>query len=70
LAGNETNGFGPVRTFRTTQLAAGENWENYTVRVELESNGRQLSQERTINVAAGDTVELNFEFDDQAIAMR
>ncbi|WP_430451140.1 TIGR03000 domain-containing protein [Rhodopirellula europaea] len=70
LAGNETNGFGTVRTFRTTQLAAGENWENYTVRVLLESNGRQLSQERTINVAAGDTVELNFDFDDQAIAMR
>lgn len=70
LAGNETKGSGAVRTFRTTQLAAGQKWENYTVRVLLESNGRQLSQERTINVAAGDTVELNFEFDDQAVAMR
>jgi uncharacterized protein (TIGR03000 family) len=70
LAGNETKGFGRVRTFRTTQLAAGQSWENYTVLVSTTVNGRNVQNERTINVAAGSTVELEFDFNATTLAMR
>ncbi len=70
LAGNETKGFGRVRTFRTTQLAPGQNWTDYTVSVSATVNGRSIRQERTINVAAGSTVELEFDVTAGTLAMR
>lgn len=70
LAGNETKGFGTVRTFRTTHLAAGQSWTNYTVSVSAMVNGHSIRQERTINVAAGSTVELEFDVTAGTLAMR
>ena len=70
LAGNATGGVGAIRTFRTTQLKAGEAWTGYTVRVTAVVNGQTLSQERTINVKAGSTNDLTFNFDNQTIARR
>ena len=43
LAGNPTHGVGPTRTFRTTQLAAGQSWENYTVVVTTRSQRKECS---------------------------
>ena len=68
LGGNLTNGEGETRIFRTKQLAAGEQWDNYTVRVTVDVNGQPISKERTLDVAAGSFNELSFEFDDAALA--
>ncbi|WP_404307388.1 TIGR03000 domain-containing protein [Neorhodopirellula lusitana] len=71
LAGNKTSGFGRVRTFRTTQLADGQSWKNYTVSVAATVNGKTVRREQTVDVAAGDSVELTFDFNNsQTIAMR
>ncbi|MEM6363782.1 MAG: TIGR03000 domain-containing protein [Planctomycetota bacterium] len=70
LAGNRTSGTGTVRTFRTTQLAEGEAWEDYTIQVVVSKDGRRLSQQRTVSVDAGDSIELTFDFDAMTIAMR
>ncbi len=70
LAGNDTNGNGKVRTFRTTQLKSGDQWTDYTVRVTTKLNGQPTSKERTITVEAGSTNELTFDFDRSAVAKR
>ncbi len=70
LAGNQTNGRGSVRTFRTKQLKAGQKWAGYTVHVTSNVNGQPLSLERAIDVDAGSRHELTFDFDTQTIASR
>ncbi len=70
LAGNPTNGSGPVRTFRTKQLKPGQQWAGYTIRVTMVVNGQTLSEERTIDVSAGSTNELAFNFDRSTVASR
>ena len=70
LAGNPTKGSGEVRTFRTKQLKEGQQWKDYTVRVTANVNGRAVSRERTIDVKAGSTTELTFDFDSEEIAQR
>lgn len=67
LAGNPIPGNGRVRTFRTTQLAPGEAWEDYTVVVSAKVNGREIRNERIINVDAGSTIELDFHADKLAM---
>ncbi|TWU51044.1 hypothetical protein Poly51_43380 [Rubripirellula tenax] len=70
LAGNPTNGAGAVRTFRTKQLKAGEQWTGYTVRVTAEMAGKSVSKERTVDVKAGSLTELTFDFNDDSLASR
>ncbi|TWU42715.1 hypothetical protein Poly41_10150 [Novipirellula artificiosorum] len=70
LAGNVTNGKGSLRTFRTSQLKPGEQWTGYTIHVTATVNGQSVSKERTVDVAAGSTTELTFDFDSNAIARR
>lgn len=62
LAGHETDSFGASREFSTSRLTSGEQWENYTVRVEADVNGRVETQEETITLTAGDNRELSFDF--------
>ena len=35
LAGNSTKATGEVRTFRTSQLAAGQIWDDYEIEVKM-----------------------------------
>jgi uncharacterized protein (TIGR03000 family) len=70
LAGNATAGSGSVRTFRTKQLKSGQQWTDYTVRVTANVHGRSISKERTINVVAGSTNDLSFDFDGTTVATR
>jgi uncharacterized protein (TIGR03000 family) len=70
LAGNETHGSGPLRTFRTKQLKPGQKWTDYTVRVTASIDGQSVSKERTVDVEAGSVIELDFDFDDNSIASR
>jgi uncharacterized protein (TIGR03000 family) len=68
LSGNETKSSGPVRQFVTTKLAAGGQWSDYVVRVEIERNGRTLTKEESVSIEAGQSRELSFDFDAPAVA--
>jgi uncharacterized protein (TIGR03000 family) len=70
LAGNVTDGDGELRTYRTHQLTAGEVWSGYTVRVTTEINGKAVSKERTLDLVAGSTNDLTFEFGVNELASR
>jgi len=70
LAGNPTKGTGRTRTFRTRQLTAGQQWTDYTVQVTAQVNGQPITKQRTINVIAGTTNELSFDFDSNSVASR
>ena len=57
-----------TREFVTTKLAAGQSWDNYTVRVELEHNGQKISKSETISLAAGESRELTIDVDAAQVA--
>ena len=60
LAGRESRSMGAARTFRTRDLAAGQAWEDYHVRVTLEKNGKLLQEDRRVTLRSGDKMVLNF----------
>lgn len=68
LSGNETRGNGELRRFSTTKLQAGQQWQDYVVRVEVERNGQALSKEETVSLKGGDARELTFDFDAPQVA--
>ncbi len=49
---------GPLRTFATPDLRPGENY-HYNVRVRWMDNGSPVERTRTVNVAAGQTVNVD-----------
>lgn len=63
LAGEDTISVGKVRKFVTAEIANGQAWKDYEVRVEVERNGKTVIQKKTISLVAGDDQELVFEFD-------
>ena len=58
LAGNATGSTGDTRTFETTALAAGQVWQDYEIRVVTEIDGRERVISKVIDLAAGQTLEL------------
>ena len=70
LAGNDTKGSGKIRTFRTTALKPGQSWKDYKVVVTARLNGQLTSRQRVIDVQAGSTKELIFDFKDNNVAKR
>ena len=68
LSGQQMNMTGDIREFTTTQLNAGEEWSDYTVRVELNRDGQIVSKDQTITLKAGDDRELSFDFDSAQVA--
>jgi len=66
LGGAETRASGDVREFSTNQLKSGQVWRDYVVVVSIERDGQTVTQEKMINLKAGDVQELDFEFDSQA----
>ncbi len=68
LAGQEAPGTGEVREFSTSRLAPGNQWNNYTVRAEVEINGKVVTREQKLSLQAGDSRELSFEFGDESVA--
>lgn len=65
LSGYETQQVGAVREFTTRKLSAGQIWSNYTIRVELEKDGKAVVKEETISLTAGETRELAFNFNEK-----
>jgi len=70
LAGEETTATGTVRTYRTAALDARQTWSGYTVQVSVVRNGRQVSEEKTIDLVGGQQTSLAFTFDDERVAFR
>ena len=68
LAGSETTSSGEVREFTTSKLAAGQAWENYTIRVTFEQDGQTISREKSITLTAGDSQVVTFESEGQLVA--
>jgi uncharacterized protein (TIGR03000 family) len=68
LSGMPTKQAGKVRTFSSTQLASGQQWEGYTIRVELDRDGQTLVREEKLIVEGGRSHELAFDFDSTATA--
>lgn len=62
LAGNPTNQTGETRVFTTDALPAGATWGDYRVVAEIERDGQVVTLEKTLDVAAGGTYELSFDF--------
>jgi uncharacterized protein (TIGR03000 family) len=62
LAGHESTATGETRQFTTTELPAGAEWKNYTIRAELDLDGQNVSKEQTISLRAGETREVTFDF--------
>ena len=60
LAGNQTQVKGTTRVFKTSQLKAGDVWDEYVIQVKV---GEQVKTQ-SIRLIAGDKLELSFEFDD------
>ena len=58
LAGNATASSGEVRHFETKTLRAGQAWRNYEIKVATVVDGRERVVSKTIDLAAGDSVEL------------
>ena len=69
LVGKATKGTGTVRTFRTTKLAAGQEWPEYNIRVSIERNGQLLSKEQTLSLKSGDSKSLAFDFEEAVLAV-
>jgi uncharacterized protein (TIGR03000 family) len=70
LAGNETASTGSMRQFTTSDLSSGEQWDDYRIVVTLERNGEQLTREKTLTIAGGDSRELSFDFTEASVALR
>lgn len=68
LEGQKTRSKGKVRQFRTSQLKPGQKWEDYTVRVVWNRDGRRLTQERNITLEGGKVQEVSFEFRTDVVA--
>jgi uncharacterized protein (TIGR03000 family) len=66
LAGAATEQTGELRTFSTSSLKAGQQWDGYVVRVEMERDGQTLVEEKTINIEGGKTYDLTFDFAGEA----
>ncbi len=63
LCGKETSTSGVTRHYVTSKLDEGMTWKNYTVEVSVVRDGKVVTQERTMNLLAGETYSLDFDFD-------
>jgi uncharacterized protein (TIGR03000 family) len=70
LAGVDTKQTGEVRQFSTTNLKAGQVWDDYKVVVEMEQDGQMLRDERIIKLTGGQAQELSINFDSKQLAQR
>ncbi len=62
LGGASTKASGAVRQFLTRQLKNGQVWQDYAIVVSVNREGRTITQEKTINLKAGDEKEIDFDF--------
>ena len=64
LCGTRTEKNGKLRTFTTNQLPLGKTWKDYKIEVEFERNGETITQEKTIDLFAGQSYSFSFNDED------
>jgi len=70
LEGRDTEATGSVRRFTTTKLARGAEWNDYSVVVALQRDGRTETRQKTVNLIGGESRELTFDFGRERLAAR
>jgi uncharacterized protein (TIGR03000 family) len=68
LSGRETSSTGELREFSTSKLAPGAEWNDYTVKVVANVDGREVTKEETITLIGGQDRELNIDFGSTELA--
>jgi len=68
LAGTPTQSQGETRSFTTSKLSEGQSWKNYTITASIVRDGKTVTKQKTIELAAGEDREISFEFDDARVA--
>jgi uncharacterized protein (TIGR03000 family) len=68
LAGKETKATGDVREFTTSKLAAGAEWQTYTIRAVVTRNGHEEVREQNVSLKAGELREMSINFDAPQVA--
>ncbi|HWA97831.1 MAG TPA: TIGR03000 domain-containing protein, partial [Pirellulales bacterium] len=69
LSGNVTRSTGEVREFTTTRLAKGQEWNDYTVRIEIERDGKTISKEEKLTLVGGQARDLSVDLDAPQLAL-
>ncbi|MFK7769107.1 MAG: TIGR03000 domain-containing protein [Mariniblastus sp.] len=69
LCGNDTVSQGSVRYFATKRLEEGDVWKDYKVQVEYEVDGELKTEERVVNLNAGETCRLVIGMDEAATSV-
>ena len=67
LCGKTTSAKGINRTFATQSLKDGNVWKGYQIEVEFEQDGKTLVEQRTLDLAAGETYTLAIGVTDEAM---
>jgi len=60
LAGVQTDSDGELRYFHTTTLNDGEVWDDYTIEVQWEEEGRTVVKQETVQLRAGQPMQMAF----------
>jgi uncharacterized protein (TIGR03000 family) len=68
LAGVETRSTGESRFFTTRRLKQGEQWPDYTIKVEVEREGRVVAKQHTLTLSGGDALDLTLDVEDDRLA--
>lgn len=68
LAGRVTTSTGDVREYTTTKLTPGTEWNDYTIRVVANVDGREVTKEETIKLIGGEDRELTIDLSSPSIA--
>ena len=66
LCGCKTTSTGSHRRFTTRELVEGETWKDYTVKVKYLKDGLVMTKDRKLDIKAGDSRHLIFNFDEVA----
>lgn len=70
LADRSTESSGAVRTFKTQSVKAGEVWEDYTIRVEWNENGKKIRIEKKVSIVGGTEADFHFSQETNQLASR
>jgi uncharacterized protein (TIGR03000 family) len=70
LGGTPTRAEGSFRYYSTKALEKGQTWEDYEIKVTLERDGQLLTQTKHVDLSAGESLELDFDFETTAVAQK
>ena len=65
LCGAETSATGERRFFETSKLKDGESWKNYEIEVVVKRDGKEVVARKSLELYAGDSQSIVFDFQDK-----